>query len=308
MNVMLTGASGVLGTRILETLANKDDIRIYALTSKPDALAYGLSDEALPSALDRTVVIDRDLALEDKELFDKVEVVIHAGFPRKSDGASIYEGLKYTYKICRVTREKNIRFINISSQSVYSLKRERPADELVEPCPESLYGLGKLSSELLVSTSFEKGQYTNIRLASLLDIRLRERFVNKLIRNALVNGYIAIQGDGSQVFDFMDARDAADAIITLAESPQGWKSVYNLGSGQPNTLSEIASLIKNQLKREYGIDIYIKNVESKNEEYHNSSIDSTEFYRDIRWKPIYSIEDTICHILSFSFEEAGELA
>ena len=136
MNVMLTGASGVLGTRILETLANKDDIRIYALTSKPDALAYGLSDEALPSALDRTVVIDRDLALEDKELFDKVEVVIHAGFPRKSDGASIYEGLKYTYKICRVTREKNIRFINISSQSVYSLKRERPADELVEPCPE----------------------------------------------------------------------------------------------------------------------------------------------------------------------------
>jgi len=97
----------------------------------------------------------------------------------------------------------------------------------------------------------------------------------------------------------LDIRDAIDAIaLVIAENPENWKPLYNLGSNRIHRLDEIVKRIIHFATSVYGakapeVDIRQQQVDMK------FGLDSTMFYRDFKWHPKYGIDDAIVSLAEY---------
>jgi nucleoside-diphosphate-sugar epimerase len=71
----------------------------------------------------------------------------------------------------------------------------------------------------------------------------KQGFLNWFIRQAIDNETIRIYGDGSQLRDFNYVDDVINAILLAADNDDAYGRVYNLGSENPVSVSEIANKI-----------------------------------------------------------------
>lgn len=288
IKVVLTGASGFLGSNIVQKLKDNDKFQIYALSSKGKALQQK-NNNLNVIYFDKEVILHNDY----KSIFHEA-IVVNCAFPRNSTGIGMGDGLKYIQEIFSNSVKADAKaIINISSQSVYSSKREEPVDENVLVCPETPYAVGKYSMELLLETSCEASNtiYTNIRLASLIGPGFDQRIVNRFIKEAVETHMLNVKNN-QQIFGFMDIDDAVSGILRLLDTnPIKWKPVYNLGIEQGYTLIEIAELVKRVLKETMDIDTKIKTVSGS--ESSNSSINPNLFNKDFDFFPAVSLESSI---------------
>lgn len=286
MIVAVTGASGFLGMKLVEELLKEDTNFIMAFTSQKKKLENKFGDRHIK-------VLERDEFF--KVQLKGVDVLVNCAFPRNNDNRQMAMGLKYINDVLNHAVHCDVKaVINISSQSVYSQQREYAADEATELCLDSIYSVGKFTSELLTNTICKNIRHTNIRLASLIGPDFDQRLVNKMIDTALVSHKIKILS-GSQSFGFMDVDDAALAIISVInDKTKHWNEVYNLGVFGGYSLYDIASCIKDTLTQ-FGIDILIERSEDLYSI--NSALVCNSFYDRFKFKPINNLNDTVKKIL-----------
>lgn len=230
--VVITGASGFLGSNLIKKLENNEDVMVYALSSK------GIQSEASNIKALHKDVIDSDEAAE----VMNGAIIVNCAFPRNSTGTGMADGLAYINRLfmaCK--RHKAKAIINISSQSVYSQRRELPADENTEICLESPYAVGKYATELMLESTCVGTDinYTNLRMASLIGPGFDQRIVNRLVKKALALEPITVSVS-NQRFGFLDISDAVDAIVSLIKiNCDNWKNTYTVGNGQSVLLTDI---------------------------------------------------------------------
>lgn len=70
--------------------------------------------------------------------------------------------------------------------------------------------------------------------------------VTALIRKA-INGDLTINGDGSDVRDFINAKDVARALMLVMEKMP--EEIINIGSGVPRTIKEVAEEVSKQTNK-----------------------------------------------------------
>ena len=87
--IVITGASGFLGSHLVERLKDDERYKVYALSSKPDDLKEKISGENIE-------YIHKD-SLDAEMLKDST--VINCAYPRNSTGTAIADGLKYIQKV-----------------------------------------------------------------------------------------------------------------------------------------------------------------------------------------------------------------
>ena len=286
MIIAITGASGFLGINLVEELLKKDTNFILAFTSQKKTLENKFKNR-------HVYVFEREAFF--KVQLKDVDVLINCAFPRNNDNRQMAVGLKYVNDVLNHAVYCGVKtVINISSQSVYSQKREHAADEYTELCLDSIYAVGKFASELLTNTICKNIRHTNIRLASLIGPDFDQRLVNKMIDNALARHKIKILS-GSQSFGFMDVEDAVLAIISVVnDKEKHWNEVYNLGIKGGYSLYDIASCIKNNLIK-FGVDVFIEQSE---EIYSiNSALSCDSFYNQFKFKPVNTLNDTVKKII-----------
>jgi UDP-glucose 4-epimerase len=129
-----------------------------------------------------------------------------------------------------------------SSVSVYpaglaSLTEDTPVR------PEGLYGLAKLAGEELLATLRSAGiAVACLRYSSLYGPgQYAGTVLPTFVRNALGDGQIHVFGTGRRVQDFLHHADAARAaLLALRRCADG---VYNVGSGQPTSMAELARVV-----------------------------------------------------------------
>src|SRR5699024_880288 len=285
--ILVSGASGLLGSELIVQILNKTAYKVIALTSKKNKVQ-------LLSCSERLIVFSNDEW--DQKINQKVDVFINCAFPRSSDPEKLAIGADYTEYIVQDAISRNIsNIINISSQSVYSQKSIKDIDESDSPSPESLYGMAKYASEKIVSSICEnynqKINFSNIRLASLtsldFDIRMINRFVKKVINNEIIEIY-----GGDQTISYLDVRDAADALVQMLNTTDiDWNVVYNLGSNEKYTLNNLVKEIE-RVAKDYNFQKVKVNKHTKDEAFSNS-INSTLFYDTFNWKPRHQMLNMI---------------
>lgn len=287
----------MLGSSITKALLKQRGAIVYAASSHS---GQDCENDACGSSM-RFVSNNRAMELLDE---GEVNLLVHCAFPRDNDGCSLAKGLEFTSGLFAAARN-NCSIINISSQSVYSQTKDRPALECDSVCPQSPYGVAKYASELMLGSLRGGLQFTSIRLASLLAPGFDARFVNKMIRAGHSSGRIRIAGPNN-IFGFMSVEDAADAICSMVPTvnESAWKPVYNLGpSAKGLSLRQIGNEIQLELihnGRPCTLDDCITGVHEV-----NSSLDSGLFCKDFKWQSKSNLRQIIAEIIH-DFDQRGE--
>lgn len=292
-SIVVTGASGFLGSHLISRLKDDASYEVYALSSNPDLLKDRVGGENIH------YLHKNDLFRDGANSFIENSVIVNCAYPRNSTGTVIADGIKYIQRVFEADVLNNARsIINISSQSVYSQQRTEPANEQTPVCLESPYAVGKYAVELMLE-SICKGHntaYTNIRMASLIGQGFDQRIVNRFVKQGLETGSINVKNN-NQRFGFFDVEDAVSGIAVMFDSDEKqWKHVYNLGSRGAYSLVDIAETVNKVICSESGKKIQINLTDG--DESGSSELDSSLHADDFGFAPKISLEMSISRILN----------
>lgn len=286
MRIAVTGAGGFLGTELLRQFSQMADIEVNAFS-----FDFERKRETYVKS-NNIISVDNSEATQFD--YSEIDVLINCAFPRNVSDETFAKGLDFIQMVIEKAANDNVgSVINISSQSVYSQLRTAPADENFPPVLESKYAVGKYWSELFVNTVCRNIRHTNLRLASLIGTGFNQRITNKFAAKVIAGEQITVSG-GNQLFGFLNVRDAADAIITVAISEGDWEEVYNLGTFSAYTLLQIAQTAV-EIGRQSGYEVSDLICAGEGD-WHNSVLCCNLFCNRFQWNPAYSLTDTMQEI------------
>lgn len=290
--IVITGASGFLGSHLVERLKGDKRYEVYALSSCPDEL--------------REKIGGKNISYLHKDIFSsstapvilKDAVIINCAYPRNSIGTAIANGLRYIQGVFESAVENGaVAIINISSQSVYSQQRTEAATEETTVCLESPYAVGKYAVELMLESICKgrKTAYTNLRMASLIGPGFDQRIVNRFVKQAY-SGEVLQVVINDQHFGFLDIEDAVGAIISLIDREDiHWKTIYSVGTGKGYSVKEIADSIKRVFEK---LGLNFPGMDIKQDDKAGwTTVDYHQINMDTGFKPVCSLEKTIHKIL-----------
>jgi len=282
--IIITGAGGALGTALMHSLKSDLDFEVFALSRDPRSLEARIGTRS-----QLHFVKTENMRFED---VGNVDVFLHCAYPRVSVGPLFAEGLQSTFNMMLEASQATVAAaILISSQSVYDPQRHSPADEGADLGLTSTYSVGKYMMEIVFHSAFQVVPHSVIRLGSLLGEDIPERAVNKMIQQ-VVHGQSLKVLRTAQVFDYLDVKDAANALHQMMRTDAStWRSQYNLGSGRSYSSEEIGSTIQTICSTVLGREISLEVNDAEAEG--NSGLNSDAFYHDFSWSPSHSLASTV---------------
>lgn len=257
MATLITGGSGFIGLNLAERLLGAgEDVTLFGHTAPPlAALAdfAGLPGRLAVSVGDVRTAADLDRAFS----LASVSRVVHAaavtaGLEReRADPRTIMEvNLQGAIEVIEaMVRHKARRILLASSIAVYGFPAAGPDGTLTEqdciPAPTTLYGISKLAAE-----------HTAARLAQLHDLTLTIARIGPAfgpwehhsgVRDVLSPQWQSadlalvrrdVQLSRAATGDWLYARDAAEGLALLLETPDLAHQLYNVGAGDSWALED----------------------------------------------------------------------
>jgi dTDP-glucose 4,6-dehydratase len=260
--VFLTGASGVFGRWMLESLLWANDrlglgVTVTALVRDPAAFSRSVPHLANRPSVKLVVgdVLTFDFPGEPFSHF--VHLAAPSAATQNADPIHALEviigGTKRVLDLAVAAKAK--RFLFVSSGAVYG-RHQKNIDFIPETCREApdplsggtfAYDEGKRAGELLCSLYLKQHRLETIiaRCFSFVGpfLPLNEHFAaGNFIRDALSGGPITVAGDGTPVRSYLYFADLAWWLWTiLVNGAEG--QAYNVGGEEPVSVGDLAKLI-----------------------------------------------------------------
>lgn len=291
MNILITGASGFIGSRLIRELT-KERYGIVGIRKSKGGNNEGYVKHYSCDIADMDAL---------KKIFsrERVETIIHlAGgggnlVCLKDPGRAVLTDVLGTLNLVNVAKENDMRIIFTSSYLAYSVKKRRklPLTEDMELLPDDFYGVLKKTAEEIVKTS---QNYIILRLSHIYGYDKRiNSLVLKMVNSAKGQSKINIMGSGNHRFDLLYINDLCGAIVSILKS--GIKNeIINVGSGVPVSINEIALSIKKILNK----NITIEHTKDKDfVEYPDHYVSIKKMNCLTGWKPRVTLEQGIKKII-----------
>jgi len=259
MKFLITGGAGFIGSHIAEELINKGEVVVFDNLSVgkrefvPDGCSFIKGDirnkEEISKAMKDADVVFHDAAFVSiRGSFEKIREVLESNFLG-------------TLNVFESAKDNNVgKIIFASSMDVYGEPQHLPVDEGHPLNTKSIYGLSKITGEMLCKTFEEKYgiRCTVLRYFNTYGIRQTPSpyvgVITTFIVQALGGNPLTIHGDGNQTRDYVWVKDVAQANILAAFSKES--GVFNVGSGEEISVNQIADLI---IKSLGGEKVYLEN-------------------------------------------------
>lgn len=273
-NILITGASGLLGSHVVKHLL-KQDCHIIVSILPEEKLTY----QPLEGV---EVILNDDIFTGN---LPHISTVVNCAFARSNQAQDLASAIDFTQKLINGFKLAHVdSVINISSQGVY---KRLPVGELssedspIEPI--DLYSMAKYAVEKTFETS-GLANVTNIRLAS---INMKQRFLYNFVQKAKNHETITINSP-AQYASILDVEDAAEALARLALLPeQQRKSIYNIGTGNQTSLIEFVELV-NTIGEKY--NAHAQTVVQDNGTINTAGMDIVSISTDCDWSPCITNE------------------
>lgn len=169
-----------------------------------------------------------------------------------------------------------------SSSSVYGGSRwHRPSQEDDQLSPRGGYAASKVAAERLCARRrAEGGVVTIARPFTVAGERQRSDMALALWIDAARSGRpLRILGSLSRTRDITDVRDAARALVGLADA--AWSGPVNIGTGRSHTLAELADAVCAAVDR----DVPRVVVEAAHDEVRDTLADTSRLHRIVGFTP-----------------------
>jgi len=297
--ILLTGATGFLGSHILDKLVeNGYNVAI---------LKRSWSDTwRINYLLDQIKIFNLDL-ISLEEIFQSIkpEYVIHLAtlyskFDSDADIDNTYKSnVSFPADLLEIGVKYGLKgFINTGTFFEYDCTQQ-PINENNPIKPFNLYAQTKLDFELILKSYSEKININTFRIFSPYGERDNNKLIPMLIQKALSKQTIQLS-DGMQKLDFIYALDVADAYIEalkvmLLKENLGSYNVYNLGSGIPISVREVVSVVEQNL----GEHIDVVWGDPSTVDIPIAYADLSKIKKELSWIPSYSIHQGIANTIDY---------
>jgi UDP-glucose 4-epimerase len=250
MKIFVTGGLGQVGSYLGERLSENNEITIL------DNFSNSLSNIKFPSNIKIIKGDIRNPAIVN-ELACKADAIIHTAAQisvKKSIEDPVFDAennISGTLNLLEAARRSDIRrFIYMSSAAVYGMPVSLPINEEHPTKPLSPYGLSKLTGEryAMLYHSLYGLPVVCLRPFNIFSPRQRSDspysgVITKFIEKVRSDQNPVIFGDGEQTRDFVYIEDVVDAIFNMMENERAVGEVFNIGTGNPTKIKELAETI-----------------------------------------------------------------
>lgn len=233
MRILLTGATGVVGSALADKWRSSDHVELLTLSRGP---SNNFQERHFSVDLTKSV---------DLSLFDgPIDVVVHAA-ALVSQGQLNLEIIEKNLKMCfeafRIADKLRAHFVNLSSISIYGRNRHETLNEKSPAHPVDFYGLSKEVCEKLLDTLNHSGKSiptTHLRLGYVLSSKAVERyFITKILNSLKQQEKIRIVNGTSSRFAFVDVNDISLIIEKIVRADV--TGVLNFAGSEFPTFLEI---------------------------------------------------------------------
>lgn len=248
MNILVTGATGFIGSHLCQELVRRG-YNVFALShsGRTDNVKSILAKEEFH--LQTGDIRNRDMI---HSLIDdnNIEVIFHLA-ARLPDSDGLSDPFSFhdinaggTLNILQAACQGKVgRFIYASTMSVYSEPPHYlPVDEDHPVYPLTAYGVTKLAGELFCNMYSKVMSVIVLRYGGVYGQYAHEEdAVPAFTEQALHNKSITIHGDGSQSSDYIYIEDVVRGTLLAWEKNK--PGVYNIGSGEETSVMDLAKHI-----------------------------------------------------------------
>lgn len=249
MNILLTGGLGYMGSHLCRRLSEDDKIIILDnFSNNLKNIKKQKNVKIIYEDIRNRMVVDR--------ITKGIDIIIHTAAQisiTRSIEDPIYDAdnnIVGTLNLLEAARKyMTKRFIYISSAAVYGAPIYLPVDEKHVTNPISPYGLSKLTGERysLLYHDLYGLPVTCIRPFNIFGPgQMKNSYsgvITKFVDNVKSDNCPIIFGDGSQTRDFVYINDVVDAILLIMKNDDAIGQVFNIGSGNPTNIKDLANII-----------------------------------------------------------------
>jgi nucleoside-diphosphate-sugar epimerase len=316
LKYLLTGGAGFIGSHLGEALTAEghevvvlDDLSTGRVENVAHLLAGGRAELVEGSVLDEEVVL---------ELLGEVDGCLHLA---SIVGVSLVVG-----------RPVETLLANVRGADVVLSAAARLGRPLLLTSTSEIYGKGDGSAlressdrvwgatwksrwNYATSKSFAEAlalgyhrelgaDNTIVRLFNTVGPRQRDAFgmvVPRFVRQALADEDITVFGDGSQTRCFAHVLDSVDAIVRMLRLGSTAGRVFNVGSGSPIAIRELAERVIARAGSNSGLRFvpYAEAYGEGFEELGRRQPDTTALYQHTGWQARRTIDETIDDVILF---------
>lgn len=285
MNVLLTGAAGLIGMALRPVLA----ARGHRVTPT-DITGFGRDDPGL-----ELVALDDRVTFEALAHRDDIEAIVHCGAisgPMMAKGEPlklVAVNIDATAALLDVARQHAMRrFVFCSSISVYGDVGPGRITEATPLRPTSVYGATKVACEQLIrGFAAEYGlDGISLRIARVFGpYRRANCHLATLIRDASNGVETEIPCDPAFVYHYVYVDDVAAAIAAALEAPDLPDREYNVGSGEALTMPQLLRAAASAIP-----SVRARVVPGQDDVPDRQTIfDVSAIARDLAWRPCHDL-------------------
>jgi nucleoside-diphosphate-sugar epimerase len=243
--VLLTGASGFIGRRILEGLAGEGDLTLSILLRDPDKAEDLVKDASLeihkgditrPESL-KAALSGKAVIIHCAALMSNFDSETHAGFYKVN-----VTGTRNLLKSCDLNTLK--QFIHISTVGVYGACGKEPLDEEA-PYGSALstYEWSKKESELAVLKYAKERNipFTILRPSPMYGVGMSYGWPDTI--KAINSGKMLIPGNGKAKIHLLNVGDLVRAIKLALLNKSAINKIYNIAGPEILNLAKVFDTI-----------------------------------------------------------------
>lgn len=289
-SIIITGGAGFIGGHLSRTLSK--DTEIIVLDDFSTGAPANIPNQA------RTITADISKRDVISKLGTNGTIIFHqAGLVSVSQSIETpYEShttnATGTLNILDAARQNDSRVVVASSAAIYGDPEYLPIDENHPFDPASPYGLDKLTADYYTRL------YSDLYDLETICLRYFNVFgpgqtggdyagvIPIFIKQALSGADITIYGSGEQTRDFVYVDDIVQANNAAAQT-QHVGEAYNIGSGEPTSIRDLAEIIQDLTNT----DSDIVHVESREGDIDHSTADISKAKEDLDYQPKISLKD-----------------
>ncbi|MDY6973304.1 MAG: NAD-dependent epimerase/dehydratase family protein [Thermodesulfobacteriota bacterium] len=301
---LVTGGAGFIGSHVVERLVQRG-IKTVVL----DDLSVG-KKENLPEASE-LVIGDICDPLVVKSVLDGVDVVFHlaARVSIRDSFRGLVEdagtNVMGTVNLLKHIEETGVKkFIYASSMATYGDSNYLPIDEKHPLDPTSPYGISKLAGEKYVLCSCRHHGIEPVILRYFNTYGPRQTqtpyvgvitiFIHKLLNEE----DLPIFGTGSQVRDFINVEDVAEATL-LAMDYQGATNTFNVGTGTGTDINTLSEILKDAMNK----SVRLNYLSEQPGEPSDSIADISLAKRELGFTPRWSLREKLPEVVEWNIRK-----
>lgn len=243
MTILVTGASGFVGKKLVAELSNNREKIIAIYRSEPDTNLLNLPNIQW---------IKSDLTSSDNILnsLEKIDTVVHLAGATLGAGSGediFFESNEIiTFNLLNQLARNCSNFIYASSQVVYGdVCNLKVKEDFLTDISESAYACSKVNCENWFKWFQKKfkGNYISLRFCGFID---GGGLIDYIIKNAIEHNKIELFSKGMIVRDYIPSLDGIKAITNAIKIINNFENKYlpiNIGSGQSLSALSVTDLI-----------------------------------------------------------------